>query len=145
MAARRRLIMCGRYMATSSPHDLAEEFAVDEIQLDDEIGPRWNVAPTLPVLAVAESRTTGRRRLGTFRWGLVPSWAENASSTTASRMINARAETVATKPAFRTALARRRCIIPADGFYEWRNKQPYPLARPDGRPPAVARPWGAGG
>src|SRR5205814_1785643 len=110
--------MCGRYMSTTPPAALAEEFGVDEIVLEDDLEPRWNVAPTLPVLAVAESRSTGRRRLGTFRWGLVPSWSTDMSG--AARMINARAETVATKPAYRDAFARRRCIIPADGFYEWK-------------------------
>jgi putative SOS response-associated peptidase YedK len=136
--------MCGRFTSTTPPSVLAESFAVDELRLDDDLVPRWNVAPTLPVLAVAESRRTGARRLGTFRWGLVPRWAESPS--VGSRMINARAETVATKPAYRDALVRRRCIVPADAFYEWkvidgRPKQPYAIARADGAPLAFAGLW----
>ena len=136
--------MCGRFTSTTPPTVLAETFAVDELRLDDDLVPRWNVAPTLPVLAVAESRRNGARRLGTFRWGLVPRWAE--SPAVGSRMINARAETVSTKPAYREALVRRRCIIPADAFYEWkvidgRPKQPYAIARRDGAPLAFAGLW----
>ena len=71
--------MCGRYTSTSPPAILAEQFVVDEVKLDDDLEPRWNVAPTLPVLVVAESRSAGKRRLGTMRWGLVPSWAKDIS------------------------------------------------------------------
>ena len=144
--------MCGRYASTSRPADLAEQFHVAEVKAEP-LDPNWNVAPTDPVYAVAESR--GVRQLGTFRWGLVPSWAE--SPAVGARMINARAETVATKPAYRQALARRRCIVPADAFYEWApvaqpvdqpvgkqarpRKQPYAIARRDGRPLAFAGLW----
>src|SRR5436305_1340960 len=138
--------MCGRYTSTTSPALLAEQFLVDDVALDDDLEPRWNVAATLSVLAVAESRSRGTRRLGTFRWGLVPSWAPDLS--VGSRMINARAETVATKPAYAESLRRRRCIIPADAFYEWKvtesgRRQPYAIAAVDGRPMAFAGLWAA--
>jgi putative SOS response-associated peptidase YedK len=145
--------MCGRYTSTSPPPILAEQFVVDEVKLDDDLEPRWNVAPTLPVLVVAESRSSGKRRLGTMRWGLVPSWAKDIA--VGNRMINARAETVSSKPAYKRALSRRRCIIPADAFYEWKVvgetttktgrkkqlKQPYAIARADGQPLAFAGLW----
>lgn len=145
--------MCGRYASARSPAELAEQFGVAEIKTQP-LEPSWNVAPTDPVYAVAESR--GARQLGMFRWGLVPSWAP--SPAVGARMINARAETVATKPAYRHALARRRCIVPADAFYEWAvvepgdavpegtrarrpRKQPYAIARRDGAPLAFAGLW----
>lgn len=106
--------MCGRFVAATPVPLLTERFCVDEVR-DPLPEPSWNVAPTDPVPAVVDRG--GRRLLGTFRWGLVPSWARDPSG--AARMINARAETVATKPAFREAVRRRRCLIPADGFYEW--------------------------
>src|SRR5947209_9521293 len=109
--------MCGRFTSTTPPAAVADAFVVDAVALDDDLRPRWNVAPTLPVLAVAASRATGARKLGTFRWGLVPPWSPDLS--VGSKMINARAETVREKPAYREALRRRRCIIPADAFYEW--------------------------
>jgi putative SOS response-associated peptidase YedK len=107
--------VCGRYTSSSSLTDLATLFEVDEVRTE-ALPPRYNVAPTLDVYAVAvrgrNDREKGpRRALGTFRWGLVPSWAKDPS--VGSRMINARAEGIATKPAFRAALARRRCLIPA--------------------------------
>jgi putative SOS response-associated peptidase YedK len=140
--------VCGRYASTRPPAELAEQFHVAEIKAEP-LEPNWNVAPTEPVYAVAESR--GVRQLGVFRWGLVPSWA--SSPAVGARMINARAETVATKPAYRQALARRRCIVPADAFYEWAvvgepeagsrrpRKQPYAIARRDGAPLAFAGLW----
>jgi putative SOS response-associated peptidase YedK len=98
-----------------------------------DLGLRFNVAPTDPVYAVAVG-SDGERRLGTFRWGLVPSWAKDPKG--AARMINARAETVVDKPAFRKALQRRRCLVPADGFYEWLRvgdeRQPFHIAPKDG-------------
>jgi putative SOS response-associated peptidase YedK len=104
------------------------------------------VAPTDQIYAVAISRE-GLRQLGTFKWGLVPSWAKDPSI--GSRMINARAETVSSKPAFRRLLQRRRCILPADGFYEWQRlgsgkkqrKQPFFIRRRDGKPMALAGLW----
>ena len=123
--------MCGRYMSTTSPQKLAAHFAVDDLHLDDDLEPRWNVAPTLPVLAIAESPSTGRRKLGTFRWGLDGT----------GKLINARGETVRSRPSFRDAFAHRRCIIPADGFYEWKAKQPYAITHADGTPLAFAGLW----
>lgn len=115
--------------------DLAEVGAwlrVDEV-VAEPLGERYNVAPTDPVHAVAEHG--GVRRLGTFRWGLVPPWAEDLRA--GSRMINARAETLRDKPAFRRAFERRRCLVVADGFYEWSGGHAYHL-RPRARPPVLA-------
>lgn len=112
--------MCGRYASSRAPGDLADLF---DAHLDPArvLGPSWNVAPTDEVWAVLEraARDTGevQRRLRPVRWGLVPSWAKDP--TVGSRMINARVETVHEKPAYRRALAKRRCLLPADGFYEW--------------------------
>ena len=130
--------MCGRYAASTNPDRLIEIFEVDTAELPepgvgpaglaDWTQPRWNIAPTDPVPAVLDRDKTGDRvrRLTGLRWGLVPSWSK--SSTGAARMINARFETVAAKPAFKKAFASRRCLLPADGYYEW-----YPASR-DGKP-----------
>ena len=137
--------MCGRYVSTTSSEELVAEYRVDEVCLGAPLPPRWNVAPTQPVYVVTAKRDPQRRRqLGTMRWGLVPSWAQ--SPAVGPPMINARAETVATKPAFRTALRRRRCIIPADSFWEWqagtgRSKQPYAIRRQGGGTLAFAGLW----
>jgi putative SOS response-associated peptidase YedK len=133
--------MCGRYVATTAPEVLAEYFAVDEVRAEPP-PPSWNVAPTDPVPAIVVRDE--RRLLGQLRWGLVPSWAKDRTG--AARMINARAETVATKAAFRAAFARRRCLLPADGFYEWeRNpdgtKRPWFIHRADSAPMALAGLW----
>jgi putative SOS response-associated peptidase YedK len=112
--------MCGRYASTSRPETLAQEFDIDEI-LGDLPGADYNVAPTAAVPAVLERRSKVDdaivRRLSPLVWGLVPSWAKDAKG--GARLINARVETVAEKPAFRRAFAARRCLLPADGFYEW--------------------------
>ena len=136
--------MCGRFVAATPPSVLAERFLVDEVVVDDH-PPSWNVAPTMDIFAVARSRQ-GSRRLGTLRWGLVPSWAENPAG--GARHINARGETVATNGVYRESFARRRCLIPADGFYEWQApaepgdvKQPYYIRAADGRPLALAGIW----
>lgn len=119
--------MCGRYASSASPTQLAEEFEVDDI-FEGLPGPDYNVAPTEPVPAVFERRVKDsgevRRRLAPLVWGLVPSWAKDRSI--GARMINARVETVAEKPAFAKAFQARRCLLPADGFYEW-----YSPATPD--------------
>ena len=104
--------MCGRYCLTADLWDLALRFGFDGSRL--LFKPAYNVAPTQDVLTVAGGET---RRGGFMRWGLIPHWAKSASA--GSRMINARAETVAEKPAFRDAVRRRRCLVLADGFYEW--------------------------
>ena len=110
--------MCGRYAAAKDPAALAEEFEVQGAPAE-ELRPDYNVAPTKKVyLVVDRERDDVRERaLVVGRWGLVPSWAKDPSI--GSRMINARAETVAEKPAFRRAFAKRRCLVPADGYYEW--------------------------
>ncbi|TIC88810.1 SOS response-associated peptidase [Nocardioides sp. GY 10113] len=115
--------MCGRYASSRSPEDLAEEFEVVDSRLehagDRVLPPDFNVAPTKEVYAVLERPVEEApvRQLRTLRWGLVPSWAKDPGI--GSRMINARMETVAEKPAFRRAFAARRCLLPADGYYEW--------------------------
>ena len=129
--------MCGRYASSRDARDLVDAFAVEEPP-DQVLPPSWNVAPTDPVYAVLERR--GTRRLAVLRWGLVPSWSKDARG--AARMINARRETVTSKPAFRAAYARRRCLVPADGYYEWQRdgarKQPWFLTTRDGSPLAMA-------
>ncbi|HEX4978872.1 MAG TPA: SOS response-associated peptidase [Acidimicrobiales bacterium] len=135
--------MCGRFVAASSPADLAKYLHVDEIRTEALV-PSWNIAPTDQVYAVAENRER-RRLLGSYRWGLVPSWAKDPG--VGARMINVRAETIATK--FRAALERRRCLVPADGFYEWERrladgkvaKQPWFVRRADGAPLVFAGMW----
>lgn len=136
--------MCGRFVSSSPPDQIAAYFDVEAVpeQLLDR-GPNFNTAPTTGVLVVYEDGST--RRLDAFHWGLVPSWAKDTKI--GARMINARAETIAEKPAFKRAFAQRRCIIPADGFYEWTTqpgaakKQPYLIHRPDGEPYAFAGIW----
>ncbi len=134
--------MCGRFVSASPPDEIATYFGAT---LADErlLEPSFNVAPTDDVYAVAAD--AGQRRLDTFHWGLVPGWAEDPS--VGSRMINARAETVASRSAFRPAFEARRCIVPADGFYEWKavpgraKKQPVYIRSRDGRPLALAGLW----
>lgn len=136
--------MCGRYASVSSPEQLAERFGVDDVRTED-LGRRYNVAPSLPVYAVIEHE--GNRRLGALRWGFVPHWAKEPRRGRAP--INARVEGVATSRMFTDAFARRRCIVPADGFYEWqdrgegRRKQPFHVHDPDGSPLALAGIWTA--
>ena len=127
--------MCGRYAASASQELLVETFEIDEVA-GPLPAPKFNVAPTDPVPAVLErTRDDGTvRKLVTLRWGLVPSWAGDASG--AARMINARVETVAEKPAFRKAFAARRCLLPADGFYEW-----HVTSRSDARGRPVKQPY----
>ena len=130
--------MCGRFSITGDLDFYAEYFGVDEV-LTDPLDQSWNVAPTDLVYVVAER--DGKRQLGTMRWGLVPHWAENKRSI----QINARSETVATTPAFRDSFSRKRCLIPADGFYEWEppeaGRTPHWLYRADGHPMAFAGIW----
>ncbi|MFC4032526.1 SOS response-associated peptidase [Streptomyces polygonati] len=115
--------MCGRYAASRKPDDLVDLFEVGKWDPTETVAPDWNVAPTKEVLAVLDRpvRDSGSpepvRQLRVLRWGLVPSWAKNPEG--AARLINARAETVHEKPSFRRALTARRCLIPADGYYEW--------------------------
>jgi putative SOS response-associated peptidase YedK len=117
--------MCGRYRL-SRRKQLVEEY-FDSVSDEPDWNPRYNIAPTQPVLVVRQNTKEPVRQLSLMKWGLIPSWAKDSSG--AASMINARAETAATKPAFRDALKSRRCLIPADGFYEWaragKTKQPY--------------------
>jgi putative SOS response-associated peptidase YedK len=134
--------VCGRYLSLSGPEELAERFQVDEVRTDP-LPVRYNVAPSTDVYAVIDRE--GTRRLGTLRWGFVPRWAKQLRGT--RQPINARLETVATGRMFAESFARRRCLLPADGFYEWqdrgegRRKQPYHIADPDGGPLAFAGIW----
>lgn len=118
--------MCGRFRQSRSRQILEEMFHV-HFDSDDEIVPRYNIAPTQPVLAIRQEPDKPIRRASAMRWGLVPSWSKDLSSS--ARMINARSETVTTTPAFREPFKSQRCLIPADGFYEWKlygkSKQPY--------------------
>lgn len=124
--------MCGRFVASRPVDEIVEQFGVDEVRLPPELvpGPRFNVAPQDEILAVrsvrlgrSESEGSERerqeRRLNAYRWGLIPSWAKDEK--VGARAFNARAETLGDKPMFRNALARRRCIVPADAFYEWQD------------------------
>ncbi len=115
--------MCGRYASSRKPEDLVEEFDVVDNRIEVPLEADYNVAPTKEVYAVLERRPSReskedpQRQLRVLRWGLVPSWAKDPSI--GSRMINARMETVAEKPAFKRAFAVRRCLLPADGYFEW--------------------------
>lgn len=130
--------MCGRFSITGDLDFYAEYFGVDEV-VTDPLDKSWNVAPTDRVYVIAENE--GSRRLGSMRWGLVPHWA----SDTKTIHINARSETVATAPAFRDSYSRKRCLIPADGFYEWekpeRGRTPHWVYRADGHPMVFAAIW----
>jgi putative SOS response-associated peptidase YedK len=132
--------VCGRYAASRRPDDLAGEFEVFRLRLDTNLEPDWNVAPTKDVPAIVEEPDTEGgppvRVLRVMRWGLIPWWADDPG--VGSRHINARAETVTEKPVFREAFAKRRCLLPADGYYEWSARQPYFLHRRDGKPLAFA-------
>jgi putative SOS response-associated peptidase YedK len=107
--------MCGRYATTRSDTDLTLLF--DAVSVTEPPVPSWNVAPTDPVPMIRVSQRREARVLDSARWGLVPPWAADLRG--AARMINARAETVATSPAFAPSFAKRRCLVPADGWYEW--------------------------
>lgn len=144
-------IVCGRFTSLTPPDELAAIFATAEPSpsLFDEFRPNYNVAPTTRVAAVAND-SEGHRRLGRFQWGLVPHWSKDPSGS--ARLINARSETVFEKPSFRSSASSRRCIVPMDGFYEWRTvydsprpakspKEPVYVTRSDGQPLAVAGLW----
>lgn len=129
--------MCGRYTLADLPARLAARFGVAPL----DVQPRYNIAPTqlAPVVRV----NAGTREAAMLRWGLIPSWADDANI--GARMINARSETVLEKPAFRTAFRRRRCLIPASGFYEWQTtsagKQPFYFTPVEGDLMAFAGLW----
>jgi putative SOS response-associated peptidase YedK len=117
--------MCGRYRLSRRKQVVEDYF--DAVSSEEDWNPRYNIAPTQPIPVIRQHPKEPVRKLSLMRWGLIPSWAKDSSA--AARMINARSETAATKPAFRDALKSRRCLIPADGFYEWmrmeKTKQPY--------------------
>ncbi len=131
--------MCGRYTVTTPAELVAEVFALAAVP---ELAPRYNVAPTQEAPVVRRTGG-GRRRLDLVRWGLVPTWADDPSI--GNRLINARGESAATRPAYRLAWRRHRCLVVADGFFEWRSesgrRQPYWIHPPDGRPIAFAGLW----
>lgn len=152
--------MCGRYASSRRPEDLVEEFEIEQPEVRETLAPDYNVAPTKEVYAVLtrppskEKDRPAQRQLRVLTWGLVPSWAKDPSI--GNRLINARVETVAEKPAFRRAFAARRCLLPADGYYEWYTpgepeaggtpggtrkkprKQPFFIHHPDGSVLAMA-------
>ncbi len=133
--------MCGRFVSSSTPEEIAATFGATEIAAT--LDPSYNVAPTNDVYVVYENGDT--RTVDAFWWGLIPRWAKDPSI--GNRMINARAETLAEKNSFRGSFNKKRCIVPADGFYEWKKiegqkaKQPYYISRPDGEPFAFGGLW----
>lgn len=131
--------MCGRFTLRTPAAEAARHFALFEVP---ELEPRYNIAPSQPVAAV-RAAASGQRELVMLRWGLIPSWADDPAL--GNRLINARAEGVHQKPAFRQAFRRRRCLVPADGFYEWQRvggqKQPYHIGLRDGSLFAFAGLW----
>ncbi len=131
--------MCGRFVLKSDGAALAQLF---DLTAALSVQPRFNIAPTQPVTAIRLDKQ-GLREATQLRWGLIPHWAKEPSI--GNRMINARAETVASKPAFRDAFRRRRCLVAADGYYEWAKtpigKQPYYICRNDEQPFAIAGLW----
>lgn len=134
--------MCGRYSLYADYSALLERFNIEEVSIDEsEYAPSYNIAPTHQVLAVVNDGT--KNRLGMLRWGLIPPWAKDEKI--GSKMINARAETAAEKPSFRNAFKKKRCLIIADSFYEWRrtdnHKTPMRIKLKSGEPFAFAGLW----
>src|SRR5580658_5887505 len=108
--------MCGRYRLSRRKQFIADHF---DASGEDDWEPRYNIAPTQPVPVIRQDRKEPVRHLSLVRWGMIPSWAKDASG--AAKMINARSETAASKPAFSEAMKYRRCLVPTDGFYEWQR------------------------
>ncbi len=143
--------MCGRYASSRRPEDLVEEFEIEEDRVAVPLEPDYNVAPTKEVYAVVERppRAPGEgpaepaaRQLRVVRWGLVPSWAKDPSI--GNRLINARMETVAEKPAYKRAFAKRRCLLPADGYFEWYPTEQHTSAGRPRKQPFFIRPADGG-
>ena len=134
--------MCGRFTLSTAADVLQQLFEIDAGPMP-ALAPRYNVAPSQDVAVVRAATAAGRREMVLLRWGLVPSWAKDADI--GNRLINARSETVADKPAFRSAFVARRCLLPADGFYEWAStdggKQPYLFRMRTAEPFALAGLW----
>ncbi|MBD0269144.1 MAG: SOS response-associated peptidase [Cyanobacteria bacterium Co-bin8] len=134
--------MCGRFTQSQSGESVAQAFQLKAVP---NLQPRYNIAPTQPVSAILATPDSPEPRYQLLRWGLIPSWAKDSSI--GSRLINARSETVAEKPSFRAAFKRRRCLIVADGFYEWKSdpnsktKQPYYFRLKEHAPFAFAGLW----
>jgi putative SOS response-associated peptidase YedK len=132
--------MCGRFVLRASPQNLQTLFNLEEAPIT---APRYNIAPTQPVLAVRANPHGGLRETTYLNWGLIPFWAKDPKI--GSRMINARSETAAEKPSFRAAFKYRRCIVPVDGFFEWRKegggKQPYLIGLDSGEVFGIAGLW----
>ena len=132
--------MCGRFTLHASPEQIAAQFDVAE---PERLADRYNIAPTQPVGIVRLDRSGNEREWALVHWGLIPSWSKDPSI--GAKMMNARGETVAEKPSFRAALRRRRCLVPADGFYEWKrtgsSKQPYYIRLSSQEPFAFAGLW----
>lgn len=132
--------MCGRFTMRVPPNTLSTLF---NVSIADNLTPRYNIAPTQPITCVRQQAGTPGRELVLLRWGLVPSWTR-PKEVRVGGIINAKAETVATKPAFRESFRQRRCLVPADAFYEWeqgRKKRPWAFQMKDGRPFAFAGLW----
>ena len=133
--------MCGRYRLSRRKQILEEHFST--VSWDEDWAPRYNIAPTQPVPILRQNSKEPVREISLVRWGLIPSWSKDSSAS--AKMINARLETAARLPAFRDAMKSRRCIIPADGFYEWQKKgnakQPYCFEVGDGNLFAFAGIW----
>lgn len=134
--------MCGRFVQASDPAALSHLFTLPIAAIPD-FRPRYNLAPTQPALVLRREPQGGEKEATFLTWGLIPSWAKDPSI--GNKLINARAETLAEKPAFRAAFRRRRCLVPADGFFEWKkagkSKQPYFISHQDGSPFAIAGLW----
>ena len=132
--------MCGRFILIAVGRIVAERF---QLENEPDLEPRYNIAPSQLVAAVIRDHVSARRELKMLRWGLVPGWAKDPSL--GYKMINARSESAPEKPAFRNAFRRRRCLVLADGYYEWdkgmKPKQPYLLRMKDGQPFAFAGLW----
>lgn len=132
--------MCGRFTLSQSAEAIASVFQLNQVPT---LEPRYNIAPTQPVSTVLQTTAQKERQFQMWRWGLIPAWAKDA--TIGAKLINARAETVAEKPSFRSAFRHRRCLVVADGFYEWRRqegkKQPFYFRMHNGQPFAFAGLW----
>ena len=134
--------MCGRYRRTTQQEELARRYKIP-IPVQTDLPISWNIAPSQDVLAIRYNGETGQRSLDALRWGLIPSWARDERIV--FKTINARMETVETAPSYRSAFKKRRCLIPADGFYEWRRhggpKAPFSIGMKDDRPFVFAGLW----
>ena len=135
--------MCGRYRLTAKERYLAEHFGIDDDDIVDWV-PRYNIAPTQQVVVIRQDREQPKRISSLMRWGLIPFWSQDISI--GNRTINAMSETASEKPAFREAIRMRRCLVPADGFFEWKKlsskrKQPYNIGMLDDSVFAFAGLW----